>query len=108
MLDHRLATYGTLGPGRPNHHQVEMLGGSWLRGAVRGRLVDKGWGAKLGFPALELDPAGGEIAVDLLESPDLPAHWARLDRFEGDGYRRVRVDVEASGETLAAWIYVSA
>jgi hypothetical protein len=42
---HRLTTYGSLAPGRPNHHQLDGLEGRWSRGHVRGTLVDAGWGA---------------------------------------------------------------
>src|SRR5262245_49733801 len=34
----RLASYGTLAPGKPNHHQLYPLKGRWLRGVVRGHL----------------------------------------------------------------------
>ena len=44
---HRLATYGTLAPGRVNHHQLDGLEGQWLQGHVRGTLVASGWGADL-------------------------------------------------------------
>ena len=47
-LDHHLATYGTLAPGRSNYHQLSDLRGEWSIGTVRGKLVDKGWGAALG------------------------------------------------------------
>ena len=59
----RLATYGTLGPGRPNHHHLADLGGRWLRGSVRGRLVAEGWGAAMGFHALVLDAGDGEAGT---------------------------------------------
>ena len=36
----RLATYGTLGPGRPNHHQLVPLGGTWATGTVHGLVLD--------------------------------------------------------------------
>ena len=49
---YRLATYGSLAPGRPNHHQLDGLEGRWSEGDVYGRLVDAGWGASLGYPAL--------------------------------------------------------
>ena len=80
----RLATYGSLAPGRSNHHQLDGLDGRWLNGHVDGMLVDAGWGASW-LPALVLDPAGSAISVDVFESVDLPAHWARLDAFEGAG-----------------------
>jgi gamma-glutamylcyclotransferase (GGCT)/AIG2-like uncharacterized protein YtfP len=102
----RLATYGTLAPGRPNHHQLDRLEGRWLAGHVNGMLVEAGWGAGLGYPALVLDPDGSEISVDVFESVDLPAHWARLDAFEGPGYERVVTTVRTSTGDIDASIYV--
>lgn len=87
----RLATYGTLAPGRVNHHQLAELSGTWRKGIVRGRLLEEGWGAAHGCPGIVLDPEGPEVEVHIFESSDLPAHWARLDAFEGPGYRRVEV-----------------
>jgi gamma-glutamylcyclotransferase (GGCT)/AIG2-like uncharacterized protein YtfP len=105
--EHRLATYGTLAPGRPNHHQLDGLEGRWLKGHVNGKLVDAGWGASLGYPALNLDPDGPVIGVDVFESIDLPAHWARLDAFEGTGYERVVTTVHTPTGGIEASIYVS-
>lgn len=104
----RLATYGTLRPGERNHGQVSGLRGQWLQGSVRGHLLDAGWGAGYGFPGLVLDDGGGSIPVAVLESPDLDAHWGRLDEFEGDEYRRVRVTVATDGGSVEAFIYVVA
>ena len=104
----RLATYGTLAPGRPNHHQLAGLTGRWLRGLIRGRLVEAGWGAALGFPGLLLDEAGPTIEVHLFESTDLPLHWDRLDVFEGPGYRRVATRVHTDEGELEAFIYAVA
>jgi len=103
-----LAVYGTLAPGRVNHHQISALAGSWQRGKVKGKLLPSGWGAALGFPGLILDPLGPSIDVDLLESIDLPEHWARLDEFEGSGYRRVVATVNTEEGEQNAWIYVLA
>ena len=106
--EHRLAVYGTLAPGRSNHHQVSDLGGEWIAGTVRGRLVSEGWGVQMGYPGLVLDPEGAEIAVQVLESSALPAHWGRLDEFEGADYRRVAVSVATTHGELGAYIYVVA
>jgi gamma-glutamylcyclotransferase (GGCT)/AIG2-like uncharacterized protein YtfP len=103
----RLATYGTLRPGRSNHHQLDGLRGQWSPGSVHGVLVEAGWGATLGYPALVLDPTGPDVAVDVFESVDLLAHWARLDAFEGPGYSRVLTRVQTSGGEVEAAIYVS-
>jgi hypothetical protein len=60
-----------------------------------------------GFPALRWDPDGPPVPVYLLTSPDLPAAWERLDRFEGDAYRRRVVPVWVGGATVRANIYVA-
>lgn len=105
----RLAVYGTLGPGRPNHGQLRSLGGRWSEGTVRGRLRDAGWGAAAGFRGIVLDPAGPEVAVQLLESSALEGEWSRLDAFEGADYERVRTRVRTeTGAELTAWIYALA
>lgn len=103
--DTRLAIYGSLAPGRVNHHQISGLAGTWLRGTVRGKLFSSAWGAALGFPGLILDPLGPSIDVYLFESLDLPQHWARLDEFEGTGYRRVVTTVNTEEGERSAWIY---
>jgi gamma-glutamylcyclotransferase (GGCT)/AIG2-like uncharacterized protein YtfP len=103
---HRLATYGTLAPGRLNDHQLGGLEGRWLEGYVQARLVEAGWGASLGFPAMVLDPDGPAVHVDVFESADLPAHWSRLDDFEGPGYQRVVTTVHTPAGEIDACIYV--
>jgi gamma-glutamylcyclotransferase (GGCT)/AIG2-like uncharacterized protein YtfP len=104
----RLATYGTLSPGRPNHHELDGLAGRWTSGQVSGTVVDDGWGATIGYPALVLDPAGSAVPVQLFESDDLPAHWARLDAFEGPGYQRAVTTVRTPDGDVDAYIYVLA
>ena len=103
-----LAVYGTLAPGRVNHHQISALSGNWRRGTVRGKLFPSGWGAAAGFPGLILDPRGPTVEVSLFESEELPAHWNRLDEFEGSGYKRVAVTVNTDGGGRSAYIYVLA
>lgn len=106
--DQRLATYGTLAPGEVNHHYLVDLEGRWVRGVVHGHRHESGWGAALGFPGLVLDAAGPAVEVHVLESPDLPARWSRLDEFEGPGYRRVLAAVETPDGVVEACLYVLA
>jgi len=106
MMTTHLATYGTLAPGRANHHQLAGLEGRWFKGIVRGRLIAAGWGAELGFPGLVLDREGEAVEVEVFATHDLPKHWMRLDAFEGDGYQRVLTSVETLSDTVKAWIYV--
>jgi len=106
--EHRLVTYGTLAPGKPNHHHLEQVQGRWLQGHVHGNFNEAGWGAALGYPALVLDQDGPAVRVHVFESADLPAHWPRLDAFEGPGYRRVVVTVHTDEGELEAHIYALA
>ena len=100
--------YGTLSPGRPNHHQLRGLSGRWIEGTVRGQLLQEGWGAELGCPGLLLDPDGPTVGVQLFDSPDLEDHWTRLDQFEGSAYRRTVTAVSTAEGDLLAFIYVLA
>ena len=106
MTEDRLATYGTLAPGRPNHHQLDGLHGHWFTGHVHGTLVESGWGAAMGYPALVLDPEGPAVDVQVFESADLRSQWERLDGFEGAGYERVPVTVHTDDGDKDALIYV--
>ena len=102
----RLATYGTLAPGRQNHGQLSDLPGRWIVGHVRGTLIEAGWVRTWGYPGLVLDPDEAPIEVFVFESRALPEHWPRLDTFEGAGYRRIAVDVRTAEGVLPASIYV--
>ncbi len=75
---------------------------------VRGQLLQEGWGAELGYPGIVLDLDGPTVGVQLFESSDLPHHWARLDEFEGAGYRRAVTAVTTTEGDLLASIYVLA
>lgn len=105
MLE-KLFVYGTLGPGRPNAHVLESVGGSWLEGSVKGRLLAEGWGAAQGYPAIIPDPQGEPVQGFIYSSENFSRHWQRLDDFEGPGYQRVTVEVELTdGSKTTAFIY---
>jgi gamma-glutamylcyclotransferase (GGCT)/AIG2-like uncharacterized protein YtfP len=104
----RLAVYGSLAPGKTNNGELAGLDGTWTKGSVKGRLKPDGWGAALGYPGLVLDPSGGDVQVCVFASRDLPQHWARLDAFEGAGYRRTVATVTTADGAFEAFIYVFA
>lgn len=101
----RLAVYGSLAPGQSNHHQLAGLAGEWRPGGVYGHLIASGWGAAEGYPGLRPAPSAPEVRVQVFISDDLPAHWARLDAFEGDEYERVAIEVDLGEESVTAQIY---
>lgn len=98
--------YGTLAPGRSNHHEISEVAGTWEPGIVTGHLFPEGWGAALGYPGIVLDESAPEVAGFLLTSDLLSEHWERLDEFEGEGYSRVEVVVRLEdGRSETAHIY---
>src|SRR5215213_6546334 len=88
---HTLVVYGTLAPGRPNHHVVAPLGGEWTDGLIEGDLFPMGWGAALGYPGFRPRVGGEAVAVRVLTSLSLATAWPTLDRFEGPEYKRILV-----------------
>ncbi|QJF51345.1 gamma-glutamylcyclotransferase family protein [Roseobacter ponti] len=101
----RLLVYGTLAPGEINHHLVQALAGTWSRATIRGHLDITGWGASHGCPGFIPDPGGLEVKVHLFTSDDLPAHWQRLDAFEGADYCRSVIVAETESGPCRACIY---
>ena len=105
-MTERLFVYGTLGPGRPNEHVLDAVGGFWKTATVKGTLRDEGWGAELGYPGIELSEDGAEVEGFLFISDNLPDHWAALDKFEGEAYKRVQAEVNCEdGSVAVAHIY---
>ena len=101
-----LFVYGSLQPGKENAFRLERIGGRWLEGSIRGTLLDRGWGAGIGFPALIPDEGGDEISGYLFCSADLESAWPELDAFEGEDYRRVAATVSlAGGPVIEAYVY---
>ena len=106
-ITHRLFVYGSLQPGGPNEHVLTKVGGEFAPAVIRGRLVEEGWGAALGYPGLVLGNEAGEVRGHVFSSPQLSEHWATLDEFEGAEYSRVVSTVTLiEGECVDAWVYV--
>lgn len=105
MSDHLFA-YGTLAPGRSNHHLLAEIPGTWRAATVRGWLHAESWGAAAGYPGIVLADEGETVHGFVFSSPDLSGRWAGLDEFEGEGYERVLVTAELDdGSAVQAWIY---
>ena len=91
---HRLAVYGSLAPGKKNHHMMAGLNGSWRIAVLRGSLRNEGWGADEGFPGFMWDGTDHTVAAQVFSSADLPQYWPLLDEFEGPEYQRILAPVE--------------
>lgn len=98
----RLAVYGSLAPGEVNHHAIADLPGTWEDVIVTGVLHAPAPGSPSPFPVLRWRAGGPPVAARLFVSDALPAHWGRLDEFEGSAYRRILVPVHSErGDMLA-------
>ena len=92
----RLAIYGTLRRGEPNHKIIEHIAGKWVNGFVRGRIEEH-----YGFPFFARDDRGGMVPVEVLSSSELPGSLERIDKFEGIWYRRTLIPVyDSTGSIL--------
>ena len=101
-----LFVYGSLQPGRENAFRLERIGGQWLKASIRGTLLDRGWSAGVGFPALIPDESGQVIRGYLFHSPQLESAWPELDAFEGGDYQRVLARVSLTGgRIIDAYVY---
>jgi gamma-glutamylcyclotransferase (GGCT)/AIG2-like uncharacterized protein YtfP len=101
--------YGTLGPGRPNHHKIEHIKGRWSKATIKGKLEAKGWGADLGYYGYVKASFGEEqqeISAFILFSDELTLNWKFIDDFEGDEYERILTEfILENGETGVGNIY---
>ena len=106
--DERLVVYGTLAPGLANHHAMDGMTGAWLPARVRGHRRTSGIGEGGIYPGFVPDSTGPEHDVLLFVSPHLPAHFPRLDAFEGEDYARVEIVASVEGQKVDAWVYAEA
>ncbi len=103
----RLFIYGSLQPGGPNEHVLDAIGGDWEPAVIRGKLVEAGWGAEMGYPGLVIDDSGVDVHGHVFASRDLCAHWHDLDGFEGKEYKRIVAPVTLrGGAQVRAHVYV--
>ena len=102
----RLFVYGTLAPGKPNHSVLEDIPGTWQAATLKGKLLDEGWGSELGSPGIVPSDEGEEVEGFVLTSEHLSKHWDMLDKFEGNGYKRVLVLVKTkNGDDIESYVY---
>jgi len=98
--DTRLAVYGTLAPGEPNHCILKEVSGEWITGHITGRIHKEN-----GLPKFHWDLSGDSVPVHLLRSSSLPGFFPRLDDFEGRGYRRSWIPVTCPSGPLLSTVY---
>ncbi len=102
-----LFVYGTLMPNCPNGHILEEIVGKFVPATVKGKLIDAGWSASMGYPGISLDKQRDTIHGYLFYSSNLINHWERLDEFEGEEFIRTAVNVQRYDEfDVDTYIYM--
>jgi gamma-glutamylcyclotransferase (GGCT)/AIG2-like uncharacterized protein YtfP len=105
-MTQNLFVYGTLAPGKPNEHVLAPLAGIWQPATMTGQLMQLGWGAALGYPALVPDVTGEAVRGFVFSSPRLPDFLPTLDAFEGEQYERVLIEAHLDdGSPVEAFVY---
>ena len=97
---HKLIVYGTLAPGNESEHMLSDLRGSWGHCTITGTISESG-----GYPFFEWNPSAPSTDARLFISDDLPAHWDRLDHFEGPEYIRTLIPASKNDGICIANIY---
>jgi gamma-glutamylcyclotransferase (GGCT)/AIG2-like uncharacterized protein YtfP len=83
------------------------IGGEWEPAILKGNLVERGWGASIGYPGIVIDESGDDVHGHIFSSSNLDAKWDYLDEFEGEEYERIVTSVTLrSGEQVQSHIYV--
>ena len=99
----RLATYGTLAPGEPNHVILAEMDQRWFEGTIDG-IAQEEDGYRVVY--WRWDGTRQRVSVRLLVSRDLYREWERLDQYAGSSYQRILVPVDlASGMMIVANLY---
>ena len=93
-----LFVYGTLMPNCPNAFVLENIVGKFVRASVKGKLIDAGWSASMGYPGIRLDMGNDTVHGYLFYSDNLINHWDFLDEFEGEEFERMPITVERYDE----------
>lgn len=97
----KLAMYGTLRPGRPNHGILRDIDGSWATAWLNGVLTESG------LPTFSFSTKGRAVEAELLISAELAEHWSRLDDFAGSAYIRQLGLVWLEDSPQVANVYVT-
>jgi len=102
-----LFVYGTLMPNCPNCYVLENIIGKFVRATVKGKLIDAGWSASMGYPGMSLKDCDDTIHGYLFYSSNLVDNWDFLDQFEGLEFVRTPIRAERYDEIeVDTFVYI--
>ena len=88
-MNETLFVYGTLMPNCPNGYVLENIVGKFIPATVKGKLIDAGWSAGMGYPGIRLDEGEDTIHGYLFYSANLINHWENLDEFRQSAIKEI-------------------
>ena len=101
-----LFVYGTLQKGKQHERILKKLNGTWKKGYVTGKLLNLSSGPEYGYPGLKLDKKGSKIYGMIFQSKDLNDFIKKIDKFEGDSYKRVISKIKLKdGTQIESYLY---
>ena len=101
-----LFVYGTLQKGKQHEKILGNIKGKWKKGYVNGKLYNISSGSNYGYPGLKLDPKRLKIYGMIFQSKNLENYIKKIDKFEGNNYKRVisKVCLE-DGTLINSYLY---
>ncbi len=101
-----LFVYGTLQKGKQHERILKKINGRWKKGFVNGKLLNLNSGSDYGYPGLKLDKKGSKIYGMIFNSKDLTYYIKKIDKFEGDSYKRVISKIKLEdGTQVESYLY---
>jgi len=93
-------------PNCPNAFVLENIIGKFIPAIVKGKLIDAGWSASMGYPGIRLEMGNDTIHGFLFYSYNLINHWDYLDQFEGQEFVRTPIIAQRYDEIeVETYIY---
>ena len=101
-----LFVYGTLQKGKQHQSILGKIKGKWKKGYVKGKLYNISSGPDYGYPGLKLDSKGLKIYGMIFQSKNLENYIEKIDKFEGNNYKRVISKVFLkNGSIINSYLY---
>lgn len=106
-MPNNLFIYGTLKPGEANEHILQPVEEKFVKATLKGYTFDTEWEKSFGYPGITKGNVKDKINSYLFSSDNLSKYWDDLDAFETHAYKRIKVQVHLTNNTIAiAFVYI--
>ena len=85
---------------------IKKINGRWKKGFVNGKLLNLNSESDYGYPGLKLDKKGSKIYGMIFNSKDLTDYIKKIDKFEGDSYKKSNFKIKLEdGTQVESYLY---